>query len=215
MTDAEPHAAILIAEMRRDRSQSVMAGDAATYLDADLARRQFELILKHGDLAVPELEEVRRFVNRASRFVHERRGAKQHHPFAIERAFGGLALKATAPRCETMTPRDRFDGHEADIVPVMRVLRAGIAETYKEQHDAASRVSARSAKVVAGFASDRASTYEEAHDLSPNRSHFGGPCALLLLVATTGGRLGTRSGGSSRGRSSSGGSRRCSAGSRS
>jgi hypothetical protein len=37
-----------------------------------------------------------------------------------------------------MTPCDRFNGHEADIVPVMRVFRAGIAETHKEQHDAAS-----------------------------------------------------------------------------
>src|ERR1019366_7528940 len=59
-------------------------------------------------------------------------------PLAIERAFRGLALKAAAPGCETMTPRHFFDGHEADIVPVMRVLRAGIAETDKESHDAAS-----------------------------------------------------------------------------
>src|SRR5512142_2255605 len=36
-----------------------------------------------------------------------------------------------------MTPRDFIDGHEADIVPVLRVLRAGIAEANEEQHDAA------------------------------------------------------------------------------
>src|ERR1700688_3591200 len=38
-----------------------------------------------------------------------------------------------------MTPRNSIDGHEADIVPVTRVFRAGIAEANKESHDAASR----------------------------------------------------------------------------
>src|SRR5258708_21466656 len=57
----------------------------------------------------------------------------------IERALRGLALKAAAPGCKTMTPRDLIDGHEADIVPVMRVFRARIAEANKESHDAASR----------------------------------------------------------------------------
>jgi hypothetical protein len=55
-----------------------------------------------------------------------------------------------------MTPRDFIDGHEADVVAVMRVFRAGIAETNKQAHGAASRTSARSAKVGTGFASDRA-----------------------------------------------------------
>jgi hypothetical protein len=36
-----------------------------------------------------------------------------------------------------MTPRDFVDGHEADIVPVTCVFRAGIAEPNKESHDAA------------------------------------------------------------------------------
>src|SRR5712672_1199175 len=38
-----------------------------------------------------------------------------------------------------MTPRNFIDDHEPDIVPVMGVLRAGIAEANKESHDAASR----------------------------------------------------------------------------
>ncbi|WP_291856539.1 hypothetical protein, partial [Bradyrhizobium sp.] len=37
-----------------------------------------------------------------------------------------------------MTPRDFIDGHEPDIVPVVRVFRAGIAEANKQVHDAAS-----------------------------------------------------------------------------
>src|SRR5581483_2561142 len=139
VTDAEPHPAILVADMRSDRAQAVVAGDAAADLHPHLRRRQFELVLEYGDLAGPELEEVRRFLHRAPGVVHVGRGLEQDHALAIERAFRCLALKAAAPWCETMTPRNLVDGHEADIVPVTRVSRAGIAEADKEQHDAASR----------------------------------------------------------------------------
>src|SRR6267378_2760223 len=140
VTDPEPDAAIVVADMRGDRAQPVMAGNAAADLDAQLRRRQLKLVLEHGDLASAELEEVRGFLHRAPVIVHERRGLQQDHPLAIQRAFGGLALKAAAPWCKPMTPRDLVDGHKADIVPVTRVFRAGIAEANKKSHDAASRV---------------------------------------------------------------------------
>src|ERR1700736_5869916 len=140
VADPKPHAAVVVADMRRNRAQTVVSGNAAADLDADLGGRQFDFILKHGDLACPQLEETRGLLNRTPRLVHEGRGAQQHHSLAIERAFRGFALKTPAPWCETMTPRDFIDGHETDVVPVMRVFRAGIAETNKEQHDAASRV---------------------------------------------------------------------------
>src|SRR5258705_7335031 len=139
MADPDPHAAIVVADMRRDRTQAVVAGNAAADFDAHLGRRQFELILEHGDLACRQLEETRRLLNRAPRLVHEGQRAQQHHPLAIERAFRGLALKAAAPWCKTMTPRNFIDDREPDIVPVTREFRAGIAEANKEQHDAASR----------------------------------------------------------------------------
>src|ERR1700710_1338087 len=125
--------------MRRNRTKPVVTGAPAADLDAHLAVRQFELVLKHGDLAGRELEEIRRFLHRAARLVHERHGTKQHHALAIERAFRGLALKTAAPWCETMTPRNFIDHRETDVVPVMRVFGAGIAETNKQSHDAASR----------------------------------------------------------------------------
>src|SRR6202035_1685547 len=95
-------------------------------------RRQFEFILEHGDLAGPKLEEIRGLLNRATRIVHEDQRAQQDHPLMVERAFRGLALKAAAPRCETMTPRDFLDGHEADIVPVMRVFWARNCQARKK-----------------------------------------------------------------------------------
>src|SRR5215212_2621302 len=116
-----------------------MAGDAATDLDANLRRRQFEFVLKHRDLAGRQFEEVCGFLNRAPGLVHERGRTKQNDALAIERAFGSLALKTAAPRCKTVTPRNFIDGHEPDIVPVVRVFRTGVTETDKQAHDAASR----------------------------------------------------------------------------
>src|SRR5271154_5057261 len=116
-----------------------MSGNTAADLDAQLRRRQFELILKHGDVVDADLEETHGVLHRTSGLVHVRRWLEQDHPLAIERTFRSLALKAAAPWCETMTPRNFINGHEADIVPVTRVFRAGIAEADKEQHDAASR----------------------------------------------------------------------------
>jgi hypothetical protein len=79
------------------------------------------------------------FFNRLPRIVHEGHWAEQDYALMIERAFGGLALKTTAPWCETVTPCNFFDDGETDVMPVMRVFRAGIAETNKQSHGAASR----------------------------------------------------------------------------
>src|SRR6266404_268893 len=139
MTDPEPYPAVVVADMRGDRAQPVMTGDAAADLDPHFRRRQFEFVLKHGDVAGGQLEEVRSFLNRAPGLVHVGGRPQQNDLLAIERAFGSLALKTAAPRCETVTPRNFIDGHEADVVPVVRVFRTGVTETDKQAHDAASR----------------------------------------------------------------------------
>src|SRR3954452_24421805 len=117
-----------------------MAGDAAADLDPQLAGGQLKLVLEHGDVSRRQLEEVRGFLHRAPRIVHEGPRLEQDDALALQRAFRGLALKTAAPWLEIMTPRDLVDGDEADIVPVMRVFRAGIAEADEQSHGAASRV---------------------------------------------------------------------------
>src|SRR5215831_18577649 len=84
-----------------------------------------------------DLEEVGRLLHGAAGLVHVGRRLEQHDALTIEHTFRGLALKTTAPWCETMTPRDFVNGHEPDVVPVLRVFRAGITEANKEAHDAA------------------------------------------------------------------------------
>src|SRR6185369_3126281 len=136
MTDPEPHPAVVVADMRGDRAQPVMTGDAAADLHAYFRRRQFEFVLKHGDVGGTELEEVRGFLNRAPGLVHVGGRPQQDDLLVIERAFGSLALKTAAPRCETVTPLYLIDGHEPDVVPVVRVFRTGVTETDKQAHDA-------------------------------------------------------------------------------
>src|SRR5438552_16765809 len=116
-----------------------MARVRASDFHAQLGRWKFDFVVKDQELRQAEPGIFKGFLNRASRFVHEGQRLQQHHPLAIERAFRRLALKTAAPGCETMTPRDFIDSHEADLVPVMRVLRAGIAEANKEAHVRASR----------------------------------------------------------------------------
>src|SRR3954452_21199527 len=113
MTDAEPHPAILVADMGGDRAQAVVAGDAAADLHPHLAWRQFELVMEYGDVARRDLEEACRFLNAAAGIVHVSRRLEQDHALSTERAFRGLALKPAAPWRETVTPRDLVDGHEA------------------------------------------------------------------------------------------------------
>ena len=46
----------------------------------------------------------------------------------------GDALEAAPPRRDAVALGDRLDHHEADVVAVAGVLRAGIAEPDEEQH---------------------------------------------------------------------------------
>src|SRR5262249_4076675 len=133
MPDADAHAPIVVADMRRDRAQSVVAGDAAAGLDPHLAGRKVDLVVDHDDVGQPELVEMRGFRHRAARLVHEGAGQQQQRALAGERPFRRHALKAPPPRTDAMALGDRIDGHETDIVSVAGVARTGIAEPDEEQ----------------------------------------------------------------------------------
>ena len=67
MADAEAHAAIIVADMGRDRAQAVVAGIAAAVLDAHLRRRQVDLVVQHDDVLGAELVEMRGLADRLAR----------------------------------------------------------------------------------------------------------------------------------------------------
>src|SRR6267154_4013221 len=138
VTDAESYSLVMAIEMRRDRAQPVMARVGPADFHSHLGWRKFNFVVEYYEVRQTELGVLQGLLHRAAGIVHEGHGLEQHDALAFERAFRGLALKAAAPWCETMTPRDLVDGHEPDVVPVLRVFRAGITEADKQAHDAAS-----------------------------------------------------------------------------
>ena len=59
MADADAHADVVVAEMRCDRSQAVMAGAAAAGLHPHLAGHQIQLVMEDDDVGRVELVEAR------------------------------------------------------------------------------------------------------------------------------------------------------------
>ncbi len=141
MTDADAHAAIVVADMLRDRAQPVMPGNAAADFHSDLPGRELDLVMEHGDLVDAELVEMRGLGDRASGLVHERSRQQQQRARGADRAFRRHALKAPPERTDVVALGDRLDRHEADVVAVVGIARARISEADKELHGMASLLS--------------------------------------------------------------------------
>ena len=77
MADADPHPAIVVADMGGDRAQPVVAGDAAAGLHPHLAGRQVDLVVEHHDVGQRQLVEMHRLGDRAAGLVHEGAGQQQ------------------------------------------------------------------------------------------------------------------------------------------
>ncbi len=137
VADAEPHAGVVVADMGGDRAQPVVPGVAAAGLDAQLARRQIEFVMEHGNVAKRQLEETHRLADGAAGLVHVGRGLEQHDALPRQFALGGLALEAAPPRREAVAACHRVDRHEADVVAVALMLRAGIAQSDEQAHGGA------------------------------------------------------------------------------
>src|ERR1700752_4683426 len=134
MTDPDADAAVIIADMFGDRTQSVMPGDAAADFHPHLAWRQIDLVVKHGDVRRRQFVKMRGFGDRPAGFIHIGAGQQQKRARAAERSFAGDAGKAPAPRAEAVALGNLLNGEEADIVPVTDIARSRIAESNQEQH---------------------------------------------------------------------------------
>ena len=134
MADAEADALVIVADMGADRAQAVVSGIAAADLDAHFGGRKIEFVVQHDDGVEVELMEAHRLADAAAGIVHEGLRRQQRDALRPDRTFGERALEARAERADAMLGGDRLDRHEADIVAVFRVTRAGIAEACDEQH---------------------------------------------------------------------------------
>src|ERR1700730_2916133 len=138
MPDADPHAAVLVAEMFGQGSEAVMAGVAAARLDPHLARRQIEFVVKDDNVSRIDLTIARRRAGGSAGFIHVGLRLEQNHPFAGEHDLADVALKARTKRRRMMIARDRIEGHEAGIVAMAGKGLSHIAETSEEKHGARS-----------------------------------------------------------------------------
>ncbi|MOA37515.1 hypothetical protein D3C78_1591140 [compost metagenome] len=92
------------------------------------------------DVCGCKLEKAHGFADGFTRKVHVGQRLHQQDLFAADLAFGNLRLEFLRPGRKRRQALQRIDGHEADIVAVSRILRAGIAESCDDLHGACPHV---------------------------------------------------------------------------
>src|SRR5271156_7218904 len=111
MADANTDAPIIVADMRGDRAQAVVAGDAAADRTPHLARRQLDLVVKHTDVTRCKLLKLHRLGDSAAGFIHEGSRQKQQYALAADRPLAGDTLEAPAPRSDAVALGDFLKRH--------------------------------------------------------------------------------------------------------
>ncbi len=69
MADADPHAAIIVADVITDRAQAVVSGIAAADFDPKLRGLQIEFVMEDDDVGEIDLVKTRRLTDRAAGIV--------------------------------------------------------------------------------------------------------------------------------------------------
>ena len=104
-----------------------MAGVAPTDLEAHRAEREVELVVDHEELGGVDLEERHRRRDAPAGVVHEGHRLEEHRRLGADPRPGVLAGELLLEGIGRDTARQHVGGHEADVVPVRRVLAAGVA----------------------------------------------------------------------------------------
>jgi hypothetical protein len=111
-----------------------MPGIAPARFHAQLAGRQIKLVMEDNYVGQVDLVKPRGLGHGASGFVHIGLGLKQQHARGSDGAFARQTLKSFPQRGEIEFARNGVDRHEADVVPVVRIFRAGVSQSDKERH---------------------------------------------------------------------------------
>src|SRR5690606_29456934 len=135
MADADAHAPVVLAAMGIEGADAVVAPGAAAGLDAHLGGREVEFVIEDDQVGRGKLVKAHRLADRLAGQVHEGLRLDQQHLFAADATFGDQALELSRPGRKGMAAGYRVRRHEADIMPVVLVFRAGIAEACDQQHD--------------------------------------------------------------------------------
>src|SRR5258706_8442093 len=116
MIDAEPQAPIVIAEMRIDRAQSIMAAGPTTAFDTQPPQGQIELVMDDQHVIRLQLEKLCRRLHGATGLVHISERAEEDDLLILERAFPGDTMKAFTAAGKGMAADKIAHRHETDIV---------------------------------------------------------------------------------------------------
>src|SRR3546814_11322192 len=116
MTDPDPNAAKIWAEMLVDRAQSVVARRPAALFDLDLERGKIELVVKNRQAFRAKFVESQRLGHAAPAFVHESRRLDQQHLVPTDPPFLHPGLELLLHRAKAMHVAHDIGGHDTDIV---------------------------------------------------------------------------------------------------
>ena len=132
--DAQAHPRIVRADMGRDGADAVVPRCPTAIFHPQLARLQIQFIINDDNPVRLQVQETHGLAHRLAGFVHERQGLEGHNFFRAKYPFGNFTLELVAPAGKIMAADNFVHRHEADIVPVSRILSSRIAETNNEKH---------------------------------------------------------------------------------
>jgi hypothetical protein len=113
-----------------------MASIAASRLYAQLGWGEIQFVVQHDYVGQCDFVEALRFLHRTPGFIHESLRLQQDSPFGTESHLGDLPLEFATPQPSAMHARNLVDGEETDIVTVLGIAGAGIAEADDQAHGA-------------------------------------------------------------------------------
>ena len=137
--DADAHAReVLVADVREDGLDAVVAARAALLADADRAGRDVHVIVHDDEVLGVELVPVHQRADGTAALIHVRLRLDEHDLLCADARVRDLRLELVLPvrRREPEIIRQRVNEHEADIVLRLRVLRTGVAKTCNDFHSA-------------------------------------------------------------------------------
>src|SRR4029079_7916005 len=128
------HSSKIRAERGIDRTPAVMPRKAAPDARPHLGRGEVELVVEDRQRPEVELVEAQHLLNSIAAVVHEGLRLEEEDAGTADPSFGDQAAEFLGPWREAVHLGDDVGGHEADIVSLQRIFRAGITEADPELH---------------------------------------------------------------------------------
>lgn len=128
------HALEIGADMLGNAAQAVVTRVATAILDPKPPGREIEFIVEHDHVAGVQLVKAHGLGDGSSGVVHEGMRLQRKHLLAGNQPLGHFALKALAVGRKVMAADDFVHRHEADVMAIVGILGARIAESDQQSH---------------------------------------------------------------------------------